>query len=168
MADDLELTWIGTATVLLRKDGYTILTDPNFLHAGEHAYISLGLRTKRLTDPAMELADLPPIDLVVLSHHHGDHFDQVVARDLDKDLPIVTEQHSARKLRSQGFRNVTALATWERMSTRDLTVTSMPGRHAPEPLQRLVPKVMGSLLEFPSGFRLYITGDTLFHDDLVE
>src|SRR5918997_1605231 len=57
---DLELTFIGTATVLLRYAGFTILTDPNFLHAGDHAYLGLGLRSRRLTDPAMALDALPP------------------------------------------------------------------------------------------------------------
>src|SRR5947209_4611527 len=71
--DTGELTFIGTATVLLRFGGFTILTDPNFLHRGEHAYLGMGLRSRRLTEPAMAIADLPPLDFIVLSHHHGDH-----------------------------------------------------------------------------------------------
>lgn len=38
-----EVTFIGTATVLVRYAGFTVLTDPNFLHRGEHAYIGLGV-----------------------------------------------------------------------------------------------------------------------------
>jgi L-ascorbate metabolism protein UlaG (beta-lactamase superfamily) len=174
--NELELTFIGTATVLLRHAGLTILTDPNFLHAGDHAYLGLGLRSKRLTDPAIEIDDLPPIDLVVLSHHHGDHFDRVAADRLDKDLPIVTEPHSARKLRRQGFRRPIPLATWEshRVARGDaeLTVTAVPGKHAPQPLGALLPPVMGSILDFggraSGGLRLYISGDTLLHDRIAE
>src|SRR3954466_2649035 len=99
-SDEGALTFIGTATVLLRCGGFTLLTDPNFLHAGDHAYLGLGVRSRRLLDPAMEIADLPALDLVLLSHHHGDHFDHIAARDLDHDIPIVTEPHSADKLRS--------------------------------------------------------------------
>jgi L-ascorbate metabolism protein UlaG (beta-lactamase superfamily) len=173
-----ELTFIGTATVLLRVGGFTILTDPNFLHAGDHAYLGLGLTSKRRTDPAMELEDLPPLDLVLLSHHHGDHFDRVAAAGLDKGLPIVTEPHSARKLRRQGFRQPVALRTWETWEmTKDgtrLSVTSMPGKHAPQPLGALLPPVMGSMLELrplgdePPALRIYVTGDTLIHDRLAE
>lgn len=173
-----DVTFIGTATVLLRYGGFTILTDPNFLHAGERAYLGLGLHTTRLTDPAMELDELPPVDLVVLSHHHGDHFDQVVARDLDKDLPIVTEPHSARKLASQGFRRPIALETWQAqvVTKGDVTlrITSLPGKHAPQPLGALLPQVMGSMLELARAgsadvaFRTYITGDTLYHGRLAE
>lgn len=170
------VTFIGTATVLLRYGGFTILTDPNFLHAGQRAYLGLGLSSRRLTDPALRPEDLPPLDFVVLSHHHGDHFDRVAADSLDKTLPIITEPHSARKLHRQRFAQARALQTWQTQTvTRgDATVrvTAMPGKHAPQPLQALIPRVMGSMLEFQlretTVLRLYITGDTLLHDRLRE
>jgi L-ascorbate metabolism protein UlaG (beta-lactamase superfamily) len=58
--------------------GFTFLTDPNFLHRGDHAKLGYGLRSKRLTEPALDIDQLPPLDFIVLSHHHGDHFDEVV------------------------------------------------------------------------------------------
>jgi L-ascorbate metabolism protein UlaG (beta-lactamase superfamily) len=171
-----DLTFIGTATVLVRFAGFTFLTDPNFLHRGDYAKLGYGLRSKRLTEPSMTIDELPPLDFVVLSHHHGDHFDEVAAAQLDKRLPIVTTPHAARKLRSQGFQAAVALDTWEvqdivREDAR-VRITSLPGKHAPQPLDALLPPVMGSMLEFSRGdqvgFRLYITGDTLLHDRLAE
>jgi L-ascorbate metabolism protein UlaG (beta-lactamase superfamily) len=172
----VDLTFIGTATVLLRVGDLTVLTDPNFLHQGDHAPLGGGLRSRRLTDPAMELEDLPPIDLCVLSHHHGDHFDPYVVEHLDKDLPIVTEPRSARKLGRQGFRAVIPLATWQRhrveRGATQLDVTAMPGKHSPRLLGPLVPPVMGSMLEVRHldrpPFRIYVSGDTLLHDRLAE
>ena len=173
---DVQLTFVGTATVLLRHAGFTILTDPNFLHAGDHAYLGLGLRSRRLTNPGMEIEDVPPLDFILLSHHHGDHFDQVAAERLDKGTPIVTEPRSARKLRQQGFRNPFPLETWQTHriagSAPDVGVTAMPGKHAPQPLGALLPSVMGSMLEFSQrgahSLRLYISGDTLLHDRIAE
>ena len=100
-----QITFIGTATTLIRVAGFTILTDPNFLHRGDRAYVGLGLSTRRRTEPALSIRQLPDLDFIVLSHHHGDHFDRIAARDLDHGLPVITEPHAAQKLRSQGFRS---------------------------------------------------------------
>lgn len=171
------LQFIGTATTVLRIGGFTLLTDPNFLHKGERAYLGRGLVSKRLTEPALGIDDLPPLDAVVLSHLHGDHFDRRAKAGLDKGLPIVTTRHAARRLRLQGFDNAIALDTWTshelRKGLSSLTVTSMPGRHAPGPAARVLPPVMGSLLEFREGpeaepFRLYISGDTLMIPELQQ
>src|SRR4051812_40007758 len=82
---DGSITFIGTATVLIRCGGFTVLTDPNFLHQADHAPLGWGLRSERLTNPAMELDELPQIDVVLLAHRHGDHFDPLAVRKLAKD-----------------------------------------------------------------------------------
>lgn len=172
-----SLLFIGTATVLLQYAGFTILTDPNFLHQGEQVHIGYGLRATRKTNPAMELDALPPLDLVILSHMHEDHFDRVVQRKLDKGLRIVTTQQAAAALKKKGFRSIYPLKTWETLTvTRGSTIlriTSMPGKHAPAPLLPFMPPVMGTMLEFQlpaekTILRLYITGDTLVHKQLKE
>src|SRR4051812_28676302 len=171
------LQFVGTATTVLRIGGFTLLTDPNFLHKGERAYLGRGLFSKRLTEPALGIDELPPLDAVVLSHLHGDHFDRRAKAGVGKSLPIVTTRHAARRLRLQGFDNAVALDTWAthelRKGLSSLTVTSMPGRHAPGPAARVLPPVMGSLLEFREGpdadpFRLYISGDTLMVPELQQ
>src|ERR1700737_1455082 len=93
-----SLFFIGTATVLLRYAGFTILTDPNFLHQGDHIHAGYGLQAVRLTNPALELDQLPPLDFVLLSHLHEDHFDRLVAKKLDKGVPIVTTSQAAKAL----------------------------------------------------------------------
>jgi L-ascorbate metabolism protein UlaG (beta-lactamase superfamily) len=169
--------FVGTATVVLKYAGFTILTDPNFLHAGDHVHLGYGFTSKRLTNPALEIEELPPVDLCVLSHYHGDHFDPVAEARLRKDLPIVTTPHAARKLRRKGFQALTPLETWESVDIRKggsyMRVTAMPGRHGPPVVHWLLPPVMGSLLEMspPGGgqsVRIYITGDTLVFDALRE
>jgi L-ascorbate metabolism protein UlaG (beta-lactamase superfamily) len=167
-----QITFVGTATTIISVAGFSILTDPNFLHRGERAYLGMGLSTRRLSDPALSIGQLPALDFIVLSHHHGDHFDRVAARDLDHRLPIVTEPHAARKVRAQGFRAPIALSTWQSQSFKragaEVRVTSVPGKHAPRPLGYVFPPVMGSLLDFFRDgqrlLRVYITGDTLMHD----
>ena len=172
-----SIFFIGTATVIIRFAGFTILTDPNFLHAGEHVHLGYGLTSERLTNPAINIEDLPPIDLCVLSHHHGDHFDQLVEEKLQKDLPIVTTAHAVEKLEEKGFTKGIALETWEAAEftkgDAKLRISSMPGQHGPGIVDFALPPVMGSVLDFETGeanrlLRLYISGDTLLIDDLNE
>lgn len=62
--------FIGNATVLIRYAGFTILTDPTFIHQHGEVSLGYGLKTTRLTNPAVDIHDLPPLDLIVLSHFH--------------------------------------------------------------------------------------------------
>ncbi|MGC0377067.1 MBL fold metallo-hydrolase [Streptomyces sp. SAI-229] len=173
-----EILFIGNATLLIRYGELTLLTDPNFLHRGQFAHLGYGLVARRLTEPAVGVAELPheDLDAVVLSHLHGDHFDRVARRGLDRGLPFVTTPHAARLLKGlYGFRHATGLRTWQGRTLRhgdsSVRVTSLPGRHAPGPLRVLLPPVMGSMLEFGdrSGevrLVLYLSGDTLMYDGL--
>ncbi|MFF7211808.1 MBL fold metallo-hydrolase [Streptomyces sp. NPDC008238] len=175
----LHVHFIGNATVLLTYQGLTVLTDPNFLHRGQYAYLGYGLFTRRLTEPAVDPNHLPAdIDAVVLSHLHGDHWDRVARRRLRRSLPVLTTPHASRRLRVlHGFPRALGLRTWQdhTVTTREtqVRVTALPGRHGRGALGRLLPPVMGSLLEFgpksgPPDLRLYISGDTLMVDSLEE
>ncbi len=189
-----SIFFIGNATVLIKYAGFTILTDPTFIHMHEKVPLGYGLDTTRLTNPAMEINQLPPLDLVLLSHFHGDHFDQVTIRELDKSLPIVTNSHAVDELSIRGFTNTKKLETWENTAFTkkdnnninvELQITATPGRHGPFPVAMFLPKVMGSILDFKRKgdrndsnsttssnsnqlFRIYITGDTTVFEDIKE
>ena len=127
-----DVYFIGNATTLIRFCGLTILTDPAFLHKGEHVYLGHGIWARREVEPACQIADLPPIDLVVLSHYHGDHFDDVAAQELDKKLPIVSTADAVDKLSALGFEHGHPLDTWESLevhkSDATLKITAMPAK----------------------------------------
>ena len=169
--------FVGTATVVIRYAGFTILTDPNFLHAGDHVHLGYGLTSKRLTNPATEIEDLPPLDFVLLSHLHGDHFDRVAERKLNKATPIISTRHATRYLEKVGFTRTHTLGTWEPVDIEkgraNLRLTAMPGTHGPGPFGAVLPPVMGSMLDFGDEagsvhLRMYISGDTLIHERLRE
>ena len=175
-ADDVTLTFGGNATTLLRLGPFTLLTDPNFVHRGHRVYLGKGLWTKRLTEPALQPTQLPALDAILLSHLHGDHWDAIATRHLDKGLPVITTQQAARALAQKGFRETADLRPWQ---THELTceadtlrITSVPGVHGPGLLGNLLPPVMGSVLELRRGgepsWRGYISGDTLYRPFLGE
>jgi L-ascorbate metabolism protein UlaG (beta-lactamase superfamily) len=165
---DASLTFVGTATTVLRLGGFTLLTDPNFLRRGQRVHLGYGLNSRRRTDPALGIAELPELDAVLLSHLHGDHFDRIAKRDLPRQPPVLTTRHAAKRLERWGFSPV-GLATWQdhelRRGDEALRVTSVPGRHGPALVHRALPPVMGSVLDLERDgrrvLRVYVTGDTL-------
>ncbi len=94
-------TWIGHATMLVQTQGMNILTDPVYAErAGP-----LGYGPQRVTQPGVAFDDLPPIDLVLLSHNHYDHLDLATLKRLwRRDRPtIVTPLGNDAILRSAGI-----------------------------------------------------------------
>jgi L-ascorbate metabolism protein UlaG (beta-lactamase superfamily) len=179
-ADDVTMTFSGTATMLLRIGRFTLLTDPNFLHRGQRARLGYGLRAKRLTEPALQPTQLPALDGILLSHMHGDHWDRIATRSLPKETPVVTTPEGAKCLADRGFTGTADLRPWQTheftRGTDTLRITSVPGVHGPGPLAQLLPQVMGSVIELIRGgvagpdvaWRGYISGDTLYRPFLGE
>jgi L-ascorbate metabolism protein UlaG (beta-lactamase superfamily) len=171
------IQYIGTATVLIRYQGFTILTDPNFLHRGERIHLGYGMTSERLEEPAIDFDVLPPVDLVILSHLHEDHFDLLVQQKLRHDIPIVTTPEASERLGQLGFRQRYALGRWDSLTVRkgdaSVRITAMPARHGPRGVTAMLPTGMGSMLDFGNGpggaaYRIYISGDTLLYDDIAE
>lgn len=139
--ENASIYFVGTATTILEYANIRIMTDPNFLHAGDHVHLGPGVTATRRTDPALELDELPNIDLVLLSHYHEDHFDRVVEDRLRRDLPIVTTPHAKSHLQQKGdesFTDITALEFWESVlagktdGKERIKITGMPGKHVPD------------------------------------
>jgi L-ascorbate metabolism protein UlaG (beta-lactamase superfamily) len=174
--DDVTLTFGGNATTLLRIGGFTLLTDPNFLHRGQRAYLGKGLWAKRLTEPALQPTQLPALDAIVLSHLHADHWDRIATRTLPRTTPVVTTPAAAKALARRGFGATADLSAWQNYTIErggeTLRITSVPGVHGPGPMATLLPPVMGSVLELVRGgevgWRGYISGDTIFRPWLGE
>lgn len=141
--ENARLMFVGTATVILEWEGVRLMTDPNFLHAGDHVHLGPGVTGTRQTNPAVDLHDLPRIDLICLSHYHADHFDQHVEASLRRDLPIITTPHAKSHLASasnkDAFTAVHDLDFFDEClvevagneSKAAIKVTGMPGKHVP-------------------------------------
>src|SRR5215217_1936858 len=132
------MTFGGNATMLLRIGGFTLLTDPSFVRRGTRVYLGYGLWAKRLTDPALQPAQLPALDAIVLSHLHGDHWDRIATARLDRTTPVVTTRAAAQALVRRGFGEASDLAPWQvhtmQRGAETLRITAVPGVHGPGPL----------------------------------
>lgn len=103
--DEMRVTWIGHATVLVQTQGLNILTDPVW---SERTSPFSFVGPKRVRAPGVRFDDLPRIGLVVVSHNHYDHMDVATLRRLrERDRPtIVTSLGNDRLLRSHGVEAV--------------------------------------------------------------
>lgn len=105
----LTLCWLGHSTVLINFYGLRILTDPVL---GNRIGISLGFGTagpKRYVAPALRFRDLPPIDVLLLSHAHMDHLDLPTLRRFAPNTFTVTAKDTSDLLAGTRLRQVTEL-----------------------------------------------------------
>ncbi len=98
--EGVHAAWIGHTTVLMRIDGFTILTDPVFSTRIGLGFGPVTVGMKRIVYPAVELPTLPTPDLILLSHAHMDHFDLPSLRALENPrTTVVTAAHTSDLLR---------------------------------------------------------------------
>lgn len=131
---------------------YSLTAQPNFLHAGNHVHLGPGVWSQRKTNPAVDLHNLPNIDIVLLSHYHADHFDQHVEESLRRDIPIISTPE-ARSILGSGedpFTNLYDLDARRRLIVNlkcdlpgpekpGMVIVATPAKHVPEsrPVQML-------------------------------
>lgn len=110
----ISICWIGHATTLINFYGIKILTDPVF---GNRIGPSLGLGTigpKRYVAPALNFTELPPIDVLLLSHAHMDHMDVATVNRIRPETFAVTAKTTSDVIASAGLKQLTELRWGER------------------------------------------------------
>ncbi len=126
----LHAAWLGHATVFLELDGFTVLTDPVF---STRIGLNLGPLTvgiKRVVDVASPLADLPAVDLILLSHAHMDHFDLPTLRQLENEhTRVITADRTSDLLRSKRYASVDELRWNESIQVGPAKLTAFEVAH---------------------------------------
>ena len=122
-----SVTWLGHASFLLRMSGKWIVTDP---YLGEVAG-PLGFGPRRYVPPGIAVADLPPIDILVLSHNHYDHLDVATLDALPNKatMTVVVPLGLAPYFTERGYRNVVELDGYAGTAVGPVTVTALPAVH---------------------------------------
>lgn len=126
---EATVTWINHATLLLRHDGVRYLTDPIW---SERAGPGGPFGGHRFVPPALPLAELPPIDFVLISHDHFDHLDLASLAELERLQPAVrffVPLGNGELLRSKGLTHVAELDWGERTRVGDVEVACLPAQH---------------------------------------
>ncbi len=104
--DAITGSCLGHSTVLLNFLGVRVLTDPVFSQRVGPGIPPFILGPKRYVAPALSVREIPPPEVIVLSHAHFDHFDVWSLRKFARDTPVVTARATRDLLRCHGFKNV--------------------------------------------------------------
>jgi L-ascorbate metabolism protein UlaG (beta-lactamase superfamily) len=127
----LRVTWLGHSTMLIEIDGVRVLTDPVW---GPRASPSALVGPKRFQPVPVTLREMPPVDVVVISHDHYDHLDYPTIRALAKTrVPFVTSLGVGAHLEYWGVQpeRITELDWWESwpVPNSDVALTAAPSQH---------------------------------------
>jgi L-ascorbate metabolism protein UlaG (beta-lactamase superfamily) len=168
----VRLTHIGGPTLLVEAHGWRILSDPTFDPPGRRYSFGWGTSSTKTAGPAVAAADLPPLDLVLLSHdHHADNLDYAGRQLLPGARSVVTTPSGARRLAAP---HVQGVAAWESTSVSapglpDLTITATPCRHGPPLSRPIAGQVVGFALQWAGDPAVvWISGDTVLYDGVRE
>lgn len=128
LSPSVKAIWFGHSTLLFNIDGKTILVDPVFSnYASPFSFI-----IKRFQPPALSLAELPPIDYIVISHDHYDHLDINTIKHFVKSktlfiVPLGVGSH----LKGWGIdgARITELDWWQKHEASGLSFIATPAQH---------------------------------------
>jgi N-acyl-phosphatidylethanolamine-hydrolysing phospholipase D len=167
-ADQVTITWVGHATFLIQIGGMNILTDPIW---SRHPSPVPGIGPRRLVEPAVPFAALPPIDVVLQSHDHYDHLDDRTVCRLEATNPgarWIVPRGLKRFLKHRGVLEVTELEWWQVTSLDALTFGCTPAQHfsGRTPWSRNGTLWCGWSIAAPAR-RLFFAGDTGYHPEFA-
>lgn len=162
-------TWLGHATVMVRANNFTLLTDPHF---SVRAFPVQWMGPSRKVRSPARVENLPKIDVVVISHSHYDHLDQTTVVKLSKAQPdtlFLVPLGLEKLLRSWGVNKVREMDWWETHSIGDNQITFVPAYHwSARTLTDRNKSLWGGWTLKNPAVNFYFSGDTGYSKDFAE
>lgn len=115
------LTWVGHSTFMIQLAGLNIITDP--IWAEKLAF------HRRLVPPGLAARDVPPIDVILISHSHYDHLNIASLKQLTGSKMLIVPVGLADKLRRKGFSSIIELDWWQSVESNGVKFTFVPAQH---------------------------------------
>jgi len=157
-----SVTWLGHASFLIRLGGRTLLTDP-FLTERASPFPWFG--PKRLAGPSLAPGDLPPIEILLLSHNHYDHLDLRALAQLREtgQAHLVMPLRVSRYLETARFARAVELDWLQQVEVAGVRITALPAIHFSKRglFDRNASLWCGFLLE-AGGRTIMFAGDTAY------
>ena len=164
-----NMIWVGQATILLNHNNVTVLTDPHF---GNRASPFSFMGPKRLTPPPFTVADLPKIDVVLISHNHFDHLDEqtiIELANLQPNIKYFVPLGLAPTLNDWGAEDVVELDWWQPFQYENMEIQATPVQHWSKRsfFDRNKTLWAGWMMRWDE-FSFYFAGDSGYSNDFKE
>lgn len=164
----MGVTFIGHASFFVQIGGENVLIDPNF---ARWLFV-----LKRLRKPGVKIHDLPPIDLVLITHAHFDHLHRPSLRALVQHTKrwrgsaptIVVPEQVFDLVSDLGFRDVVELNWWTNYRHRNVTITHVPSRHWGARVLKDAHRGYGGYVLRDGKHSVYHAGDTAYFSGFRE
>ncbi|HEY2713249.1 MAG TPA: MBL fold metallo-hydrolase [Chthoniobacterales bacterium] len=170
--DRLSASWLGHATVLMNFFGVMVLTDPVLLSRIGIPLFGTAIGPKRLTKPALTIDELPPIDLILLSHAHFDHLDWRTLRRFDSCTRVVTAARTRGLLRGTRLHAIRELSWGESYQVKtahgELLVRAFRVNHWGARMRRDTYRGYNGYVLERNGRRIIFAGDTALTNGFAE
>jgi L-ascorbate metabolism protein UlaG (beta-lactamase superfamily) len=157
---EVAITWIGHASFLIQFTDLNVLVDPNFAN--------WLFWLKRLKRAGLKIHDLPPIDLVLLTHAHFDHFHKPTLRKLPATKIGLMPWGVGDLARNLGFARIVELDWWESFAQQDWKVTFTPSKHWGARTLYDSHRGYGGFVLEHQGRKIYHAGDSAYFDGFTE
>ena len=120
------VAWIGHATFLIKLGNTTIITDPVF----EKNMGPLIFGPKRYVDPAINLKEIPEVNLFLLTHNHYDHLStRTIKRFPYKKAKVLAPLKLGKYFTSNSFADVSEMDWYDEIKVNDIKITFLPAVH---------------------------------------
>ena len=160
--------WIGHSTFLIKKDDLTILTDPIF---SERASPFKRFGPKRLIPPALNINELPKIDVVTVSHNHYDHLDirsLKILHELNPDIIFLIPKGDKNIFDKRNIKNVFEFEWWQNFMIQNVEFTFTPVQHwSARGLFDKNDSLWGGWYIKNKDYSIYHAGDTGYSNDFI-
>lgn len=162
---DKTATWLGHATVMVRSDNFTLLTDPHF---SIRAFPVQWMGPARKVRSPARVENLPKIDVVVISHSHYDHLDHNTVVKLAEQQPntlFLVPLGLEKLLKGWGVQNVKEMDWWQTHTIGKNEITFVPAYHwSARTLTDRNKSLWGGWTLKNSDLNFYFSGDTGYND----
>ncbi|MFM1941471.1 MAG: hypothetical protein RI897_453 [Verrucomicrobiota bacterium] len=159
-AGEVAITWIGHASFLIQFHDLNLLIDPNFAN-----WLFLLKRVKRA---GLKIEDLPPVDVVLLTHGHFDHFHKPSLRRLPRPKIAVTPWGMSELAYGLGFERIIELEWWESFSRGNWKVTLTPCKHWGARTLHDAHRGFGGFVLEHEGRKIFHAGDSGYFEGFKE